>query len=93
MLYAGILKEVVDCGLWPLYRYDPRLVAQGKNPFQFDSGTKEPTWNLGDFMYKEVRFKSLKQANPARAAELLDKAVVKAKRQFEEYKYLAERKF
>jgi pyruvate-ferredoxin/flavodoxin oxidoreductase len=44
-------------------------------------------------MYKEVRFKSLKQANPDRAAALLDKAVAKAKRQYQEYKYLAERSF
>jgi pyruvate-ferredoxin/flavodoxin oxidoreductase len=84
-------KEVVSCGLWPLYRYDPRLVAEGKNPFQLDS--KEPDFNLADFMYKEVRFKSLKAANPARAEELLGNAVAKAKRQWQEYKYLADRQF
>jgi pyruvate-ferredoxin/flavodoxin oxidoreductase len=44
-------------------------------------------------MYKEVRFTSLKQANPERASALLDKAVAKAKRQYLEYKYLAERTF
>ncbi|MGP1594828.1 MAG: pyruvate:ferredoxin (flavodoxin) oxidoreductase [Treponema sp.] len=84
-------KEVVACGLWPLYRYDPRLVAQGKNPFQLDS--KEPNYNLADFMYKEVRFKALKNANPERAQMLLDKAVEKAKRRWMEYKYLADRPF
>jgi pyruvate-ferredoxin/flavodoxin oxidoreductase len=84
-------KEAVTCGLWPLYRYDPRVASAGKNPFQLDS--KEPDYNLADFMYKEVRFKSLKQANPDRAAALLDKAVAKAKRQYQEYKYLAERTF
>ncbi|MBQ5781027.1 MAG: pyruvate:ferredoxin (flavodoxin) oxidoreductase [Spirochaetaceae bacterium] len=84
-------KEVVSCGLWPLYRYDPRLVDEGKNPFQLDS--KEPDWNLADFMYKEVRFKSLKAANPDRAQMLLDKAIAKAKRQYNEYKYLADRSF
>jgi pyruvate-ferredoxin/flavodoxin oxidoreductase len=84
-------KEAVTCGLWPLYRYDPRLADQGKNPFQLDS--KEPDFNLADFMYKEVRFKSLKVANPERAAMLLDKAVAKAKRQYKEYKYLSERDF
>ena len=84
-------KEVVSCGLWPLYRYDPRLAEQGKNPFQLDS--KEPDYNLADFMYKEVRFKSLKLANPDRAAMLLDKAVERAKRQWKEYKYLADRDF
>ena len=84
-------KEAVTCGLWPLYRYDPRLVDQGKNPFQLDS--KEPDFNLADFMYKEVRFKSLKNANPERAQMLLDKAVAKAKRRWQEYKYLADRPF
>ena len=84
-------KEVVTCGLWPLYRFDPRLTDQGKNPFQLDS--KEPDYNLADFMYKEVRFKALKNANPDRAQMLLDKAVAKAKRRWLEYKYLADRPF
>ncbi len=84
-------KEAVSCGLWPLYRYDPRLADQGKNPFQLDS--KEPDYNLADFMYKEVRFKSLKAANPERAAMLLEKAVAKAKRQWKEYEYLSKREF
>jgi pyruvate-ferredoxin/flavodoxin oxidoreductase len=84
-------KEAVSCGLWPLYRYDPRLTEQGKNPFQLDS--KEPDYNLADYMYKEVRFKTLKTANPDRAKALLDKAVEKAKRQYREYKYLSERDF
>jgi len=84
-------KEAVTSGLWPLYRYDPRLADQGKNPFQLDS--KEPDYNLADYMYKETRFKTLKTANPERAKMLLDKAVEKAKRQYREYKYLAERDF
>ncbi len=87
----SIQKEVVTCGLWPLYRYDPRLTEQGKNPFQLDS--KEPDYKLEDFMYKEVRFKALKNANPDRAQMLLDKAVSKAKRRWQEYKYLADRPF
>jgi pyruvate-ferredoxin/flavodoxin oxidoreductase len=84
-------KEAVTSGLWPLYRYDPRLADQGKNPFQLDS--KEPDYNLADYMYKETRFKTLKTANPERAKMLLEKAVEKAKRQYREYKYLAERDF
>ncbi len=84
-------KEVVTCGLWPLYRFDPRRVDEGKNPFQLDS--KEPDFNLADFMYKEVRFKSLKNADPERAQMLLDLAVKKAKRTWEEYKYLSARPF
>ncbi|MCL1815613.1 MAG: pyruvate:ferredoxin (flavodoxin) oxidoreductase [Treponema sp.] len=84
-------KAVVTSGLWPLYRYDPRLKDQGKNPFQLDS--KEPTTSLEDFMYKEVRFKSLKAASPDRADALLAKAKVQAERVYKEYKYLADRPF
>lgn len=84
-------KEAVSCGLWPLYRFDPRLADQGKNPFQLDS--KEPDYKLADFMYKEVRFKSLKVADPVRAETLLKKAEEKAKRQWKEYEYLSKRDF
>ncbi len=84
-------KEAVTCGLWPLYRYDPRLAEEGKNPFQLDS--KEPDFKLADFMYKEVRFKSLKAADPERAAMLLKKAEEKAKRQWKEYEFLSTRNF
>ncbi|MCL2067682.1 MAG: pyruvate:ferredoxin (flavodoxin) oxidoreductase [Treponema sp.] len=84
-------KAVVTCGLWPTYRYDPRLKAEGKNPFQLDS--KEPSTSLEDFMYKEVRFKSLKAANPDRADALLAKAKAQAERTWKEYKYLADRPF
>jgi pyruvate-ferredoxin/flavodoxin oxidoreductase len=84
-------KAVVSSGLWPLFRYDPRLKDQGKNPFQLDS--KEPSTNIEDFMYKEVRFKSLKAADPGRADRLLAIAKAKAERTWKEYKYLAERPF
>ena len=84
-------KKAVNCGLWPLYRYDPRLAEQGKNPFQLDS--KEPNYELADYMYSEGRFKALKAANPERAALLLDKATKKAERTWKEYKYLSERTF
>ncbi|MFP3043909.1 pyruvate:ferredoxin (flavodoxin) oxidoreductase [Treponema primitia] len=84
-------KAAVTSGLWPLYRYDPRLKAEGKNPFQLDS--KEATTSLEDFMYKEVRFKSLKAASPDRADALLAKAKAHAERVWKEYKYLADRPF
>ncbi|MDR2433264.1 MAG: pyruvate:ferredoxin (flavodoxin) oxidoreductase [Treponema sp.] len=84
-------KAAVTCGLWPLYRYDPRLKAGGKNPFQLDS--KDPVTSLEDFMYREVRFKSLKAASPDRADALLGKAKAQAERVWKEYKYLAERPF
>ncbi|GHT94691.1 pyruvate-flavodoxin oxidoreductase [Spirochaetia bacterium] len=84
-------KAAVTSGLWPLYRYDPRLKTEGKNPFQLDS--KEATTSLEDFMYKEVRFKSLKAASPDRADALLAKAKAQAERVWKEYKYLADRPF
>jgi pyruvate-ferredoxin/flavodoxin oxidoreductase len=84
-------KAAVTSGLWPLYRYDPRLKAEGKNPFQLDS--KDPTTSLEDFMYKEVRFKSLKAADSNRADALLAKAKQQVERVWKEYKYLAERPF
>jgi pyruvate-ferredoxin/flavodoxin oxidoreductase len=84
-------KAAVTSGLWPLFRYDPRLKDQDKNPFQLDS--REPSTNIEDFMYKEVRFKSLKAANPERADSLLAIAKAKAERTWKEYKYLAERPF
>ena len=82
-------KAVVTSGLWPLFRYDPRLKDEGKNPFQLDS--KEPSTALEDFMYKEVRFKSLKAASPDRAGALLAKAKAQADRVYKEYKYLSDR--
>lgn len=84
-------KAAVTSGLWPIYRYDPRLKAQGKNPFQFDA--KDPTTAVEDFMYKEVRFKALKAADPDRAEALLAKAKAQIERTWKEYKYLAERPF
>jgi pyruvate-ferredoxin/flavodoxin oxidoreductase len=84
-------KAAVTSGVWPLFRYDPRLKNEGKNPFQLDS--KEATTALEDFMYKEVRFKSLKAASPDRADALLAKAKAQVERTFKEYKYLAERPF
>ena len=84
-------KAAVTCGLWPLFRYDPRLKDQGKNPFQLDS--KEATTAIEDFMYKEVRFKSLKAADPGRADTLLAIAKKQAERVWKEYKYLSERPF
>jgi pyruvate-ferredoxin/flavodoxin oxidoreductase len=85
-------KLVADAGIWQLFRYDPRLVAQGKNPFQLDS--KEPDYSkIEQFMYSEVRFKSLKTANPERAADLLAKEKILVERRYKEYKYLSERSF
>jgi len=62
-------KKAVACGHWPLYRFDPRLKDQGKNPLQLDS--KAPTLGFDAYAYGENRYRSLKQAKPAEAAELM----------------------
>jgi len=84
-------KAVVDCGLWPLYRYDPRLKAQGKNPFLLDS--KDPTLDIAEYMYRENRYDSLRALDPARADMLLAIARAGVERKWKELKYLAERPF
>ena len=63
-------KDAVATGFWPLFRFDPTLAEQGKNPLQLDS--KTPTENIEEFMYKQNRFRSLRQANPERANMLLE---------------------
>jgi pyruvate-ferredoxin/flavodoxin oxidoreductase len=62
-------KKAVASGHWPLYRFDPRLKEQGKNPLQLDS--KAPTIELEEYIYGENRYRSLQKSNPQAAAELL----------------------
>jgi len=65
-------KLAVKSGYWPLYRYDPRLIDQGKNPFQLDS--KKPSIPLTEYAYNETRYKMLLKSNPDRAKHLMDLA-------------------
>ena len=65
-------RLAVETGYWPLYRYDPRLRAQGKNPLQLDS--KPPKAPLQDYVYNENRYRMLVKSNPAVAAQLLKQA-------------------
>jgi pyruvate-ferredoxin/flavodoxin oxidoreductase len=62
-------RKAVECGYWPLYRFDPLLKEQGKNPLQLDS--KAPTLDFEEYAYGENRYNSLKKANPEVAAELM----------------------
>ncbi|MCB0241879.1 MAG: pyruvate:ferredoxin (flavodoxin) oxidoreductase, partial [Anaerolineae bacterium] len=62
-------KKAVDSGHWPLLRYDPRLVANGKNPLQLDS--RAPKMPLRDYVYNETRYTMLTKTKPQHAAELL----------------------
>ncbi|MFW5793490.1 MAG: pyruvate:ferredoxin (flavodoxin) oxidoreductase [Bacteroidota bacterium] len=79
------IKDAVDAGYWHLFRYNPSLEAEGKNPFQLDS--KEPDWSkFQDFLSSEVRFNSLKKAFPESAEELYKAAEENAKWRFNAYK-------
>ena len=62
-------RLAVESAFWPLYRFDPSLAAEGKNPLQLDS--KAPTLGVEEFMYKQTRFRALRQADPQRAEMLL----------------------
>ena len=66
------MKKAVDCGYWNNFRYDPRLAADGKNPFQLDS--KAPTASYQDFIMGEARYSALTRSFPERAKELFEKA-------------------
>lgn len=81
------VKQAVDCGYWSLYRYNPDLRDEGKNPFTLDS--KTTTANLDAFMETEVRFSALKQQFPERAKVLYAKAQKDAQRRLDEYVRLA----
>ncbi|MSU00780.1 pyruvate:ferredoxin (flavodoxin) oxidoreductase [Tissierella pigra] len=81
-------KKAVDTGYWHLYRFDPRLKDEGKNPFVLDS--KEPTEPFMDFINSEVRYTSLRRTFPEVADELFAAAEKDAKDRYEQYKKMAE---
>ncbi|HWQ73480.1 MAG TPA: pyruvate:ferredoxin (flavodoxin) oxidoreductase [Desulfitobacteriaceae bacterium] len=81
-------KKAVEAGYWHLYRYNPLLEEEGKNPFTLDS--KPPTGSFRDFIMGEVRYNSLKALFPAHAEELYVKAEEDSKRRYNVYKNLAE---
>ncbi len=77
-------KDAVEAGYWSLYRYNPMVEAEGKNPFQLDS--KEPDWSkFQAFLDSEVRFSSLKKAFPKDAVELFKAAEENAKWRYDMY--------
>jgi pyruvate-ferredoxin/flavodoxin oxidoreductase len=80
-------KLAVQSGYWPLYRYNPVLHAEGKNPLLLDS--KEPTIPLEQFEYNETRFRMLVQSNEKRAEELLHQAQQDVGERWKHYQELA----
>ncbi|MCL2675228.1 MAG: pyruvate:ferredoxin (flavodoxin) oxidoreductase [Firmicutes bacterium] len=80
-------KKAVDAGYWQMYRYNPALKEEGKNPFTLDS--KDPSGNYQDFLKGEVRYKTLLASKPELAGELFDRAEQEAKERLESYKVKA----
>ncbi len=83
-------KALVESGRWLLYRYNPDLVKQGKNPLQLDM--REPKNSPEESMYKENRFKMLKKSKPEIAEKLMKEAELEVNQRWKMYEYLAERK-
>jgi pyruvate-ferredoxin/flavodoxin oxidoreductase len=80
-------KLAVQSGLWPLYRYNPKLMEEGKNPLTIDS--KDPSIPLEQYAYNETRYKMLAQSDEERAEFLLKQAQQDVKSRWELYKQMA----
>ncbi len=80
-------KKAVEAGYWGMYRYNPALLEQGKNPFSIDS--KEPTASFKEFLMGEVRYSSLQKQFPEQAEALFEKTEQDAKERLESYKRMA----
>jgi pyruvate-ferredoxin/flavodoxin oxidoreductase len=81
-------KLAVESGYWPLYRYDPRLRAQGKNPFQLDS--KAPKIPFRDYAMNESRYRMLAQSDPAAADAFMKAAQEGIHLRWKELEWLAQ---
>jgi pyruvate-ferredoxin/flavodoxin oxidoreductase len=80
-------KAAVNSGYWPLFRYNPALADQHKNPFQLDS--RPPTLPLKDYIYNETRYTMLVKSNPEEAKRLLALAEEDVKHRWKTYEYMA----
>ena len=81
-------KLAVESGYWPLYRYNPKLKEEGKNPFILDS--KDPKGNFREFLMGEVRYSSLVKTFPGNAKTLFQKAEGEMRERYDIYKRMAE---
>ncbi len=83
-----VMKNAVTCGYWHLYRYNPLLEREGKNPFILDS--PDPDWGrFREFLMNETRYTSLKQEFPSHAEELFDAAEENARNRYNTYSRLS----
>lgn len=85
-------QRAVECGYWHLWRFNPALEAEGKNPFTLDS--KEPDWSkFADFLKGEVRYASVLKQYPVEAAELFAAAEENARWRYNNYAAMASRQW
>ena len=82
------MKDAVDAGYWHLYRFNPDLKKEGKNPFMLDS--KKPDASFREFLMSEVRYAQLTTSFPDTAEQLFEKAEEDANQRYITYKNLAE---
>ncbi|MEH2373906.1 pyruvate:ferredoxin (flavodoxin) oxidoreductase [Nostoc sp.] len=82
-------KTLVESGRWLLYRHNPELLKQGKNPLQLDM--RSPKQSVEDSMYQENRFKMLTKSKPDVAKHLLEQAQAEVDARWQMYQYLAKR--
>ena len=80
------MKKAVDCGYWNMFRFNPALKAEGKNPFTLDS--KAPAGGYRDFIMNEARYSRLTREFPERANELFEEAEEAAKARFDKLERL-----
>jgi pyruvate-ferredoxin/flavodoxin oxidoreductase len=80
-------KAAVNSGYWPLFRYNPNLAAQGKNPFQLDS--RPPSIPLKNYVYNETRYTMLAKSNPEHAKVLLEEAEEDVASRWKLYDYMS----
>ena len=80
-------KAAVDSAHWPLFRFNPDMSVEGKNPFSLDS--RAPKISLDKYIYREGRYQMLTQSHPERAAKLLELAQGDVEARWEKYSQLA----
>ena len=85
----GLDQQKPGCqsGIWPLYRYNPALIDEGKNPLMIDS--KDPTISVEDYAYNETRYRMLLQSDEARAEMLMKAGRSDVSKRWELYKQMA----
>jgi len=84
-------KRAVQCGYWPLYRYNPTLKTEGSNPFSLDC--QKPDGSLGEFLAGEVRYASLQNTFPDEATKLHDRLEQEINQRYETLKEMADKPF